>query len=96
MNTLFKPIITEKASKISESLNQYTFLVDKRSNKIQIKKAVEDIYDVKVDNVSTINYGSERKKRYTKNGIQNGKSNSIKKAIVKLAEGDKIDFYDNL
>ena len=96
MNILFKPIITEKASKISESLNQYTFLVDKRSNKIQIKKAVEDIYDVKVENVSTINYGSERKKRYTKNGIQNGKSNSIKKAIVKLAEGDKIDFYDNL
>ena len=96
MNILFKPIITEKASKISESLNQYTFLVDKRSNKIQIKKAVEDIYDVKVDNVSTINYGSERKKRYTKNGIQNGKSNSMKKAIVKLAEGDKIDFYDNL
>ena len=96
MNILFKPIITEKASKISESLNQYTFLVDKRSYKIQIKKAVEDIYDVKVDNVSTINYGSERKKRYTKNGIQNGKSNSIKKAIVKLAEGDKIDFYDNL
>ena len=96
MNILFKPIITEKASKISERLNQYTFLVDKRSNKIQIKKSVEDIYDVKVDNVSTINYGSERKKRYTKNGIQNGKSNSIKKAIVKLAEGDKIDFYDNL
>ena len=96
MNILFKPVITEKASKISERLNQYTFLVDKRSNKIQIKKAVEDIYDVKVDNVSTINYGSERKKRYTKNGIQNGKSNSIKKAIVKLAEGDKIDFYDNL
>ena len=96
MNILFKPIITEKASKISERLNQYTFLVDKRSNKIQIKKAVEDIYDVKVENVSTINYGSERKKRYTKNGIQNGKSNSIKKAIVKIAEGDKIDFYDNL
>ena len=96
MNILFKPIITEKASKISERLNQYTFLVDKRSNKIQIKKSVEETYDVKVDKVSTINYGSERKKRYTKNGIQNGKSNSIKKAIVKLSEGDKIDFYDNL
>ena len=96
MNILFKPIITEKASKISERLNQYTFLVDKRSNKIQIKKSVEETYDVKVDKVSTINYGSERKKRYTKNGIQNGKSNSTKKAIVKLAEGNKIDFYDNL
>ena len=67
MNILFKPIITEKASLISERLNQYTFLVnDKRSNKIQIKKSVEETYDVKVDKVSTINYGSERKKRYTK------------------------------
>ena len=96
MNILFKPIITEKASQISEKLNQYTFLVDIKSNKIQIKKAVEEIYGVKVEKVSTINYGSERKRRYTKNGIQNGKSNSTKKAIVKLAEDDKIDFYNNL
>ena len=48
MNILFKPIITEKASKISERLNQYTFLVDKRSNKIQIKKAVEEIMTSKL------------------------------------------------
>ena len=95
MNILFKPIITEKASLISERLNQYTFLVNVKSNKIQIKKAIEDMYDVKVEKISTINYGSERKKRYTKNGIQNSKSNSIKKAIVKVAEGEKIDFYDN-
>ena len=54
------------------------------------------MYGVKVEKVCTINYGSERKRRYTKNGIQNGKSNSIKKAIVKVAEGDKIDFYDKL
>ena len=95
MNILFKPIITEKASLISERLNQYTFLVNVKSNKVQIKKAIEDMYGVKVDKILTINYGSERKKRYTKNGIQNGKSNSIKKAIVKVAEGEKIDFYDN-
>ena len=61
MNILFKPIITEKASLISERLNQYTFLVNVKSNKIQIKKAIEDMYDVKVDKISTINYGSERK-----------------------------------
>ncbi len=95
MNILFKPIITEKASLISERLNQYTFLVNVKSNKVQIKKAIEDMYGVKVDKILTINYGSERKKRYTKKGIQNGKSKSIKKAIVKVSEGEKIDFYDN-
>ena len=96
MNILFKPIFSVIATKISERLNEYTFFVNNKSNKIQIKKAVEDMYGVKVDKVCTINYGSERKRRYTKNGIQNGKSNSIKKAIVKVAEGDKIDFYDKL
>ena len=95
MNILYKPIITVKASLISERLNQYTFLVNVKSNKVQIKKAIEDMYGVKVDKILTINYGSEMKKRYTKNGIQNGKSKSIKKAIVKVAEGEKIDFYDN-
>ena len=83
MNILFKPIITEKASLISERLNQYTFLVNVKSNKVQIKKAIEDMYGVKVDKILTINYGSEMKKRYTKNGIQNGKSKSIKKVSKK-------------
>ena len=95
MNILFKPIITEKASKISERLNQYTFLVDKRSNKIQIKKAVEASYGVKVDKVRTINVRSDRRIRYTKAGIQYGKTNAIKKAIVQLAEGESIDLYAN-
>ena len=71
-------------------------LFSKRRNKIQIKSAVEVNYGVKVKKVSTIICGSERKKRYTKNGIQNGKTNSSKKAIVSIAEGDRIDFYDNL
>lgn len=96
MNILVKPIITEKATHLSESKNQYTFLVNAGANKIQIKSAVEVNYGVKVKKVSTIICGSERKKRYTKNGIQNGRSNSTKKAIVSLAEDSRIDFYDNL
>ena len=96
MNILVKPIITEKATHLSESKNQYTFLVNGAANKIQIKSAVEVNYGVKVKKVSTIICGSERKKRYTKNGIQNGRSNSTKNAIVSLAEDSRIDFYDNL
>ena len=96
MNILVRPIITEKATHLSESKHKYTFLVNAGANKIQIKSAVEVNYGVKVMKVSTIICGSKLKKRYTKNGIQNSKSNSSKKAIVSVAEGDRIDFYDNL
>ena len=93
---LIKPIITEKATKASELGNTYTFVVDTRANKIEIKKAVEDFYGVNVEKVRTMNYKPERKTKHTKTGIQFGKTNSVKKAIVKISEGDTIDFYDNL
>tara|TARA_A100000164_G_C21890951_1_gene765384 strand:+ start:951 stop:1241 length:291 start_codon:yes stop_codon:yes gene_type:complete len=96
MKILIKPIITEKATLGSELHNKFSFLVDPRANKIEIKKAVETIYNVKVDKVSTLNYGPERKIRYTKTGIQKGKTNARKKAIVQLSEGSSIDFYSNL
>ena len=96
MKVLFKPIITEKATLGSEQYNRYCFLVDPKANKIQIKKAVEVLYDVTVNKVRTINYGPERKIRYTKTGIQKGKTNARKKAIIQLAEGSTIDFYSNL
>jgi len=70
--------------------------VDTKANKVEIKKAVEAAYGVTVDNVRTQNYGPERKMRYTKTGIQKGKTNATKKAIVQVAEGDAIDFYSNL
>ncbi len=96
MSILIKPIITEKATLGSERFNKYTFLVDTKANKVEIKKAVEAAYGVTVDNVRTQNYGPERKMRYTKTGIQKGKTNATKKAIVQVAEGDAIDFYSNL
>ena len=96
MNILLKPVITEKATAESELKNRFTFLVDTDANKVQIKKAVENTYGVSVDKVRTMRYGAERRIRYTKTGIQRGKSSRIKKAIVQLAEGDTIDFYNKL
>jgi large subunit ribosomal protein L23 len=96
MSILIKPIITEKATLGSERFNKYTFLVDPKANKVEIKKAVEAAYSVTVDNVRTQNYGPERKMRFTKTGVQKGKTNATKKAIVQVAEGDAIDFYSNL
>ena len=96
MSTLIKPVITEKATTASELDNRYTFLVDTKANKVEIKKAVEAAYGVTVQKVRTLNYGPDRKVRYTKTGILRGKTNATKKAIVQVAEGDTIDFYNNL
>ena len=96
MSILIKPIITEKATAGSEMNNCYTFLVAPTSNKVVIKKSVEATYGVSVEKVRTLSYGVERKTRYTKTGLQQGKTNSIKKAIIQVAEGDAIDFYSNL
>ena len=96
MSVLIKPIVTEKTTSESELRNRYTFLVNPKSNKVEIKKAVESTYGVTVDKVRTLIYGPERKTRYTKTGIQYGKTNATKRAIVQVAEGDQIDFYSNL
>ena len=78
MSILIKPIITEKATADSEMNNCYTFLVNPTSNKVEIKKAVEATYGVSVEKVRTLRYGVERKTRYTKTGLQKGKTNSTK------------------
>ncbi len=96
MSILIKPIITEKLSAESELFNRYGFYVDPKANKIQIKEAVESTYGVTVDKVRTQIYAAERKTRYAKTGIQHGKTNLLKKAIVQVAEGEVIDIYSNL
>jgi len=96
MSILIKPVITEKATTASELDNRYTFLVDTKANKVEIKKAVEAAYGVTVQKIRTLNYGPDRKVRYTKTGIQRGKTNATKKAIVQVVEGETIDFYNNL
>jgi len=96
MNILIKPVITEKMTTESEKFNRYGFIVEKNTNKIQIKKAVESMYNVSVDTVNTMNYGGKARSRNTKSGVVKGKTNSFKKAIVTLAEGDTIDFYSSI
>ena len=95
MSILIKPIITEKATNDSELNNRYTFQVNVKANKIEIKNAVEAVYGVSVEKVRTINVRPDRRTRYTKTGIQHGKTNATKKAIVQLAEGEIIDLYAN-
>ena len=96
MSILIKPIITEKASLNSELRNCFSFLVNTKANKVEIKKAVETAYGVSVYKVRTINVRPDRKTKYTKTGIQRGKTNATKKAIVQLAEGETIDLYANI
>lgn len=80
----------------TEQFNRYGFVVDKKANKIEIKKAVEDLFGVDVLAVRTMNYPPERKTRYTKSGVVTGKTNAYKKAIVEIEEGQSIDFYNNI
>ncbi len=96
MDVLIKPLITEKMTAQSEKLNRFGFIVNRRAKRDQIKTAVEQLYGVKVEAVNTMIYGSKTKYRYTKSGVQKGKTSAFKKAIVTLAEGETIDFYSNI
>ena len=93
MEILKKPIMTEKVAILQEQ-GVYGFVVDKRANKIQIKDAVEKMYGVQVDSVRTVIMPGKPKNRYTKSGMISGKTSSYKKAMVKLAEGEFIDLYE--
>ncbi len=95
MSILIKPVVTEKISTLNES-GKYGFIVDRKANKVEIKKAVEKMYGVTVESVNTMNYLGKPKSRYTKSKVVSGRTASFKKAIVKVAEGDVIDFYSGL
>ncbi|MBI5011203.1 MAG: 50S ribosomal protein L23 [Bacteroidia bacterium] len=96
MEILLKPIVTEKMTSQGDKFNRYGFIVAKNANKLQIKKAVEELYSVSVDSVNTMRYGGKIKTRNTKSGLLVGKTAATKKAVVTLAEGNKIDFYSNI
>ncbi len=96
MDFQIKPIVTEKATRLTEKLNKYTFRVSPDANKCQIKALVENLYGVKVVGVNTMVVRGKNKSRYTKSGLLRGKTSSYKKAIVTIAEGETIDFYSNI
>lgn len=93
---LIKPIITEKAETLSDANNQYSFVVDKKANKIEIKKAIEKMYSVNVASVNTMVMPAKAKRRNTRAGVIKGRVSSYKKAIVKLADGEGIDFFGDI
>ena len=96
MEILIKPIVTEKMTDQGEKLNRYGFVVDRNANKVQIKQAVEELYDVTVTDVNTMRYAGKAKTRYTRSGVQSGRTAAFKKAVVTIAEGEAIDFYSNI
>ena len=95
MIVLRKPLVTEKASALNEQ-GKYGFIVHRKANKVEIKKAVEKMYGVTVESVRTMNYMGKSKSRYTKSGIISGRKPAYKKAIITVAEGEVIDFYGNI
>ncbi|HSW67233.1 MAG TPA: 50S ribosomal protein L23 [Bacteroidales bacterium] len=96
MSIIIKPVVTEKMTKQGEKLQRYGFIVRRTANKIEIIKAVEDLYAVKVNAVNTMNYTGKNKTRYTRRGFIAGRTSPFKKAIVTLAAGQTIDFYSNI
>ena len=96
MNVIKRPIITEKMTAISEKYNRYGFVVDRRADKLQIRKAVEELYNVEVESVNTLIQRGKDASRFTKSGFIRGSKNSFKKAIVQLKGDHRIDFYSNI
>ena len=98
MNTIIKkPLITEKATSDSEKNNRFTFVVDRRANKIEIKNAVENMYGVTIRSVRTMNYGGGKSSvKYTNKGIVEQRNARLKKAVVTVADGETIDLFTNI
>ncbi len=90
---LVKPVLSEKANKQAEKMNRYTFIVDRKANKLEIKKAIEQFYGVQVDEVNTSVVPSKLKAKYTKAGFIVGRKPAKKKAVVTVANGEVIDIY---
>lgn len=95
MDILIKPLVTEKVSALVED-GKYGFIVHKKSNKVEIKKAIEKMYGVNVEKINTMICPGKKKTRQTKSRLIAGSTSSYKKAIVKLAEGEVIDFYSGV
>jgi large subunit ribosomal protein L23 len=92
-NIIVKPLINEKSEILLDELGKYSFIVDKKSNKVEIRKAVEKMFGVSVLSVNTLIMPSKERSRFTKTGVQRGSTSSYKKAIVTLVDGDEIDYY---
>ena len=97
MSVIVKPIFTEKQTAITDKFeNRYGFIVVPSANKVEIKKAVETLYNVHVESVNTMKYDGKERSRYSKSGTVKGRTSSYKKAIVTLKKGETIDLFSNI
>ena len=95
-DVLIKPIVTEKSNSLSDKRRTYAFRVDRKANKLEIKKAVQDFYGVTVVDVNTVVVPGKAKSKFTKAGFISGRKPAFKKAYIKVAEGENIDLYANI
>jgi large subunit ribosomal protein L23 len=92
---LIRPLFTEKIARLQDVENKYAFEVDSSANKIEIGKEIEKKFDVKVLKVQTMNLKGKMRSQLTRRGRFYGRRPNWKKAIVTLAEGDKLDLFEN-
>jgi large subunit ribosomal protein L23 len=95
MSILKRPLLTEKLTALTEK-GVFAFEVDRKANKIEIKKAIQSKYGVTVEKIATMRTQGKLKSRNTKSGVVTGRTASTKKAIVTLKEGEVIDFYSGI
>jgi large subunit ribosomal protein L23 len=95
-DVLIKPVLTEKVNKQIEKKRSYTFIVDRKANKLEIKKAIEEFYGVTVTDVNTLVMPGKAKARFTKSGFITGRKPAKKKAVVTVAEGEEINLYGEI
>ncbi len=94
-HVLKRPLVTEKMAALQET-GRFAFEVDRLANKIEIRRAIEQLYGVTVTAVNTMRYAGKIKSRNTKNGPVSGRRASSKRAVVTLKAGDTIDFYTGI
>ncbi len=96
-DVIVRPVVTEKSARDIEERNVYTFIVDEGANKVEIRRAVEKIWDVSVEGVRTMRYAGKARRAFLGRMSRErnvGRRASWKKALVTLAEGDHIEFYE--
>ncbi len=94
---LIRPLITEKMTNLTaDHGNKYGFIVNTKANKIEIKKAIEEKFDVHVVDVRTINYDGKTKTQFRKSGRFVGRTAKFKKAIITLKKGETIELFEQV
>jgi large subunit ribosomal protein L23 len=95
MSILTKPILTEKYTAMNQQ-GKYAFQVSLKANKVEIKKEIEKLYGVTVESVHTIREIGKKKSRSTRKGVTSGVTSTIKKAIITVAAGEVLDYYQGI